>query len=152
MKISKKHIFSTLLVSVFVLPIAVFPSESGQVLGINDVKDESLLENVSNSDARGIASGARDVVSTELKDTNQPFFGQGLWDSQQKVKVSTSKFSSGSLVKVTFNGKTTEFLVEGQRNDLSQDTLLIFNTEAFVEIGANPETDSVVNIEALLVE
>jgi hypothetical protein len=154
MQIEKKHLFAALLASVFILHIAAFSSESGQVLGINEVRDGVGQGSVGTLDqsTQDIASGARDVANQEASLKAEPIFGKGIWDSKQKVLVSTNKFSSGSLIEVSYKGKTTQLLVEAQRDDLSEETVLILNTEAFVQIGANPETQSVVDIEVSLAE
>ncbi len=143
MQIEKKHFFAVALASVFIFPIAAFPKESGEVLGINDVRNSSGQVSVSSD----IASGARDVAQSELKGEKEEVFGKALWDSKQKVMVSSNKFSSGTLVEVEYAGKTTEFLVEGQRDDLSEETVLILNTKAFLEIGGNPEIESSADVE-----
>jgi hypothetical protein len=154
MQIEKKHLFAAALASVFILPVAVFPKQSGEVLGINEVRDGSGQGSVGTLDqgVRDIASGARDVAATEAPAETKPIFGKALWDSKQKVKASTNKFSSGSTVEVSYNGKVTRLLIEAQRDDLSEETVLILNTEAFVEIGANPETQSLADVEVSLVE
>lgn len=158
MQIEKKHLFAVILASVFILPVAVFPKQSGEVLGINEVRDGSGQGSVGSVDsggARDIASGARDVAKVKEQSAvpkTETLFGKALWDSKQKVKASTNKFSSGSLIEVTYNGKVTQLLVEAQRDDLSEETVLILNTEAFVEIGGNPETQSLVDVEVSLVE
>jgi hypothetical protein len=155
MQIEKKHLFAVVLASVFILPVAVFPKQSGEVLGINEVRDGSGQGSVGSIDAEGardIASGARDVAKQEAEPETKSLFGKALWDSKQKVKVSTNKFSSGSSIDVTYNGKTTQLLVEGERDDLSAETVLILNTEAFVEIGANPETQSLADVEVSLAD
>lgn len=152
MRLEKKHLFVVFLTLVFVLPVALFPRETGQVLGINEVKDSSTISGIVSVDGGHIASGAREVAKIDQHTTNKPLFGKALWDSKQNVKVSTNKFVSGSFVKVTYNGQSTVLLVEAQRDDLTEETVLILNTEAFTEVGANPEIHSSIDVEVVAVQ
>ncbi len=145
MQIQKKHIFTIVLAAVFILPVAVFPRDTGQVLGIN----ETVSVETNSNTLQDIASGVRDVVN-QKKET-KTLSGKALWDSKQKVQVSTNKFESGSLIEIKYNDKVQTFLVEAQRNDLTEETVVILNTEAFLLLGVDPELKSIIDVEVNLV-
>jgi len=116
------------------------------VLGTN----ETISIGTNSSTLQDISSGVRDVIN-QKKET-KTLSGKALWDSKQKVQVSTNKFESGSLIEIKYNDKAQTFLVEAKRNDLAEETVVILNTEAFLLLGVDPELQNIIDVEVSLVD
>jgi len=140
MNLLSKRIAAVLLTSVFVFPVVVASKTQGTVLGVQ--------ESLEASNSQNIASGAREVLTPQTK--NRTVVGKALWDSRQTVPVSSNKFAPGSIIEVKYKDQVKTFLVEGQRNDLAEETVLILSTEGFLQLGVDPEKQDIIDVEVSL--
>ncbi len=140
MNLLSKRIAAVLLTSVFVFPVVVASKTQGTVLGVQE-----SLETIN---SQNIASGAREVLTTQTK--SRTMVGKALWDSRQTVPVSSNKFAPGSIIEVKYKDQVKTFLVEGQRNDLAEETVLILSTEGFLQLGVDPEKQDIIDVEVSL--
>jgi|GEM_PF-1622669 len=142
MNLISKRIAAVLLTSVFVFPIVVASKTQGAVLGVQESLEVPSSQN--------IASGAREVLEPKAK--NHTLVGKALWDSRQTVPVSSNKFAPGSIIEVKYKNQSKTFLVEGQRNDLAEETVLILSTEGFLQLGVDPEKQDIIDVEVSLAD
>lgn len=146
----KVKIISLVILGLLAAPALLFPQEAGEVLGINETKGNG--EGQINSDGN-IGSGARDIKNDEGEENEEKtteYTGKALWDANQKSDISTDKLALGQTITVKSGDITKSMVVSELREEtLSEDTILILNTETYISLGGNPEEGLPLNITVI---
>lgn len=157
---SKTKIISLVILGLLTVPAMIFPKQTGEVLGINENKEETGSINEEAASDGEIGSGAREVVEpsdegkdndvqkitpSDEEDEEVTMIGKVLWDSGQINNVETNKFPLGTAVRVDTGVSNVHLVVDALRSSLAEETILVVNTETYIKLGGNPEDGSPVS-------
>ncbi len=135
-KVNSK-IVSLIVLGLLTVSAIAFRQEAGQVLGVT--------EKIETSGNSGIGSGAATIKTDDIKNTE--FTGKALWDKEQIVDIKTDKFDIGQEIIITVDDKDFGYIVNDNRDSLSDETILILNTETFIRLGGNLENSNTIDVK-----
>ena len=145
---TKTKLWSLALLGLIMIPAMLFPKPQGEVLGVSEntlkVQSQEKNQDLYNS----ISSGVKEVRKTENEQI-QVYSGKAIFDEDQKVPVSTNKFSLGSSLTVENQKDEKINLVVNQvRQDLDPETLMYVDSNTFSKLGGNIQEKNWVLIKA----
>jgi hypothetical protein len=127
---SKTKFFSILIFALLALPVVFYRPDNGQVLGVSET-------NPSSPSINSIGSGVRETDAIQ-KQTNS-ITGKVILDPQQKVPVSTNKFSLGSSIVIKTKNQEFMAVINQINPSLPEDVALSLNQETYDKLNQDAE-------------
>lgn len=143
-KNSKTKVVSLVVLAFLAIPALFFSERAGEVLGVKESTTDSSIEG-------SVGSGAREVVEDDSKAESETYEGKALWDNaQEEAVIASDTISPGQTIKIQSKDGIEYYIIENTREGLSDDVLLILNTDTFIRLGGNPEISNSIDVTITL--